>query len=260
MSLGHRLDWFRRLIGTAIAFASFGIGGSVLGLLFPLYNLFVPKAQRQDRARHAVHCTFSLFMRWMRFLGVLDWQVYGSENLGRPGQLVIANHPSLLDVVFMMAQIKQPNCVVKSSLWRNPCMIGPVKSAGFISNDNTAQMIDAGVASLASGDCLLIFPEGTRSTPYQTPHFHRGASMMAIKGARVLTPVVLTVYPTTLTKRENWYNIPSKSFIMTMKVCNDIDLAPYRKNHSAPLAARQLNQHLMNFYKSELSNGNGLTY
>lgn len=255
----QRINWFRRLIGTAIAFITFGIGGSLLGLLFPLFNLFIPKAQRKIKARNAIQFVFGFFMQWMRLLGVMDWHVIGAEKLGRKGQLIIANHPSLLDVVFVIAQIKSANCIVKSSLWRNPCMIGPVSAAGFIKNDDTTQMIEHGIEALKSGDCLVVFPEGTRTKPDQAIHFQRGAALMAIKGAEILTPVIITVSPSTLSKNEKWFNIPAKRFIMTMTVCDDIELASFRENNSPPIAARHLNGSIMALFNAEISNGSQST-
>ncbi|WP_028455796.1 lysophospholipid acyltransferase family protein [Chitinilyticum litopenaei] len=250
-----RIDWLGRLCGTAIAFGSFGLGGSLLGLCFPLLNRFIPAEQRQARARRLVHGTFLLFMHWMRWLGIMEWKVEGQERLGRPGQLIVANHPSLLDVVFMMAHIREPNCIVKSSLWRNPCMIGPVSAAGFIPNRDSAQMVEDGVAALRRGDCLIVFPEGTRSTPGCRPVFQRGAATLAVKAARILTPVVITVSPTTLTKQVKWYKIPPRRFVMTMRVGGDIELDPYRRASSGPLAARRLNNDLVDFYMQELERG-----
>jgi 1-acyl-sn-glycerol-3-phosphate acyltransferase len=248
------IKWLRRLIGTAIAFISFGIGGSLLGLLFPSFCLFVPSSQRKTWARNSIHHVFGIFLRWTRFLGVLDWKVIGAEKLGRRGQLIIANHPSLLDVVFVIAQIKTANCIVKSSLWRNPCMIGPISAAGFIKNDDTSQMIEQGIDALKGGDCLVIFPEGTRTKPNETLHFQRGAALIAIKGAEILTPVVITVSPSTLSKNKKWYIIPSKRFVMTLKVCDDINLSNYRINNSSPIASRLLNSSIIDLFTTELRN------
>lgn len=120
-----QLNYIQRLFGTAIAFTSFGLGGATLGLAFPLLNWLTPKNQRQPRARRAIHAVFKVFLRLMRALGIMAWQVEGVERLGRAGQWVIANHPSLLDVVFIMAHIDEPNCVVKGALFRNPFTCGP---------------------------------------------------------------------------------------------------------------------------------------
>ncbi|MBE9607827.1 lysophospholipid acyltransferase family protein [Chitinilyticum piscinae] len=255
MSVRARLDWCRRLLGTAVAFSTFGVGGVVLGGVFPLLNRITPLALRRARARRLIHLTFSVFMRWMRWLGIMEWRIEGEHRLGRPGQLVVANHPSLLDVVFMMSHIREPNCVVKGGLWRNPCMVGPVSAAGFIPNHSSEQMVLDSIAALQEGDCLIVFPEGTRTTPGAPLHFHRGAATIAVKGAQVLTPVVLTITPTTLTKQDKWYKIPPRRFVMSLRVGDDIDLAPYRQGVSAPVAARRLNADLFDFYQQELQRG-----
>ncbi|WP_410498074.1 lysophospholipid acyltransferase family protein [Chitinibacter sp. S2-10] len=255
MNCSRQLDRIARLVGTAIAFSSFGIGGALLGLFFPILNAATPSKRRQIQARRIIHHVFLLFLRWMRLLGIMEWRIDGQEKLGHAGQLVVANHPSLLDVVFMMAHITEPNCIVKASLWRNPCMVGPVSAAGFIPNNSSEQMIESGVTALQGGDCLIIFPEGTRTTPGQPLMLHRGAATIAIKGAKILTPVVITVTPTTLTKSEKWYKIPPRRFVMTLRVCNDIELAPYRNASSDPIAARRLNADLTDFYTQELNRG-----
>mgnify|MGYP001601939114 CR=1 FL=1 len=250
-----KANYLRRLLGTAIAFSTFGLGGAALGLVFPLLNGVTPTQQRQPLARRTIHAAFIFFLRWMRALGIMEWQVEGIERLGRPGQLVIANHPSLLYVVFIIAHIEQANCVVKGALLRNPFTRGPVRAAGFIANEVSETMLEQGAASLAQGDCLIMFPEGTRTKPEQAIAFHRGAAALALKAARHLTPVIIDVSPTTLTKNEKWYSIPPRKFKMTLRVADDIDLTPYRSKGSAPIAARRLNADLTAFYTRECHRG-----
>lgn len=255
MMLREQLNYVRRLLGTAIAFTSFGLGGAAMGLLFPVLNQVTPSAQRQPRARRAIHGVFVIFLRMMRALGIMEWHAEGVERLGRSGQLVIANHPSLLDVVFMMAHIDEPNCVVKGALFRNPFTRGPVSAAGFIPNDDSEVMLNLGAQALSRGDCLIMFPEGTRTTPGLEMSFHRGAAALALKAAQVLTPVVIDVSPTTLTKNEKWYRIPARRFRMTLRVADDIDLGLYRQNGPVPIAARRLNADLIDLYTRECHRG-----
>ena len=56
--------------------------------------------RRQARARVTIARTFRLFIAALRRTGVLAFDFQGGERLGRPGQLIIANHPSPLDVAF----------------------------------------------------------------------------------------------------------------------------------------------------------------
>lgn len=247
--------YYWRLIATALSFSVFGIGGVILLLVvFPLQSLLPGDAlQRRRRARLTVSRLFMFFIKFMRAMGVLTFQFDGAERLGRPGQLIIANHPSLLDVVFLIAHLRDTGCVVKESLWRNPSMRGPVQACGYISNNGSAEMLDDAAQTLRDGQTLIIFPEGTRTTPGLPPTFHRGAAAIALRGAQVITPVYISVNPTTLTKAEPWYRIPARRMHYQLRVGADLQPAQYLAGHSAPIASRHLNQQLHQQYTQELA-------
>jgi len=247
--------WPWRLIATGLSFALFGLGGLVLRLIvFPLLALLPGDVLRQRlRARQTVSRLFWLFVQFMYRSGVLTYQVEGVERLGRPGQLVIANHPSLIDVVVLISLIRDANCVVKQSLWDNPFTRGPIRAAQYISNNGSADMLDEAAGALQQGQTLIIFPEGTRTTPGQAPQFHRGAAAIALRGAQLVTPVVISVTPTTLTKAEPWYRIPSRRFHFHLRVGDDIDPQTFASRGSLPIASRQLNDHLHRHFIKELA-------
>lgn len=244
-----------RLLATALSFSLFGIGGVLLRLLvFPLLAL-LPGDQltRRTRARATVSWSFRWFVEFMFRTGVLTYEVEGIERLGRSGQMVIANHPSLIDVVVLIAFIRDANCVVKQSLWDNPSMRGPIRAAQYISNSGSLDMLDEAAGALQSGQTLIVFPEGTRTTPGQHPEFHRGAAAIALRGARIVTPVVISVTPTTLTKAEPWYSIPSRRFHFRLRVGEDIDPQQFSALGPAPVASRKLNEHLHQHFIKELA-------
>lgn len=251
----HSAPYAWRLLATALSFSLFGIGGVLLRVLvFPLLSLLPGDALlHRRRARAVVSWTFYKFVRFMYRMGVLTYEVEGIERLGQPGQLVIANHPSLIDVVVLIAFIRDANCVVKQSLWDNPSMRGPIRAAGYISNSGSLDMLDEAAGALQQGQTLIVFPEGTRTTPGQAPDFHRGAAAIAIRGARIVTPVVISVSPTTLTKAEPWYSIPSRRFHFRLRVGEDIDPQAFNALGPAPLASRKLNDHLHQHFIKELA-------
>src|SRR5690606_17622653 len=225
MRQAYNAPWLWRLIATALSFALFGLGGLFLRLVvFPLSALLPGDARvRRRRARATTSRLFWLFVQFMYRSGVLTYEVEGAERLGRPGQMVVANHPSLIDVVVMISVIPDANCVVKQSLWDNPFTRGPIRAAQYISNSGSMDMLEEAVQALREGQTLIVFPEGTRTTPGQPPVFHRGAAAIALRGAQVITPVIISVEPTTLTKAEPWYSVPSRRFHFHLRVGEDID-------------------------------------
>ncbi|OQR38300.1 1-acyl-sn-glycerol-3-phosphate acyltransferase [Pseudomonas sp. T] len=254
--LSKRADaWLWRLFATGLCFALFGIGGLLLRVLvFPLLALLPGDAlRRRTRARQTVSRLFWLFVRIMQRSGVLTYEVEGISRLGRPGQMVIANHPSLIDVVFLIGLIRDANCVVKQSLFANPFTRGPVTAAQYISNNGSMDMFDEAVDALQQGQTLIVFPEGTRTTPGAAPQFHRGAASIALRGASVITPVTITVTPTTLTKAEPWYSIPARRVHFRLRVGDDLDPQVFACQGPAPAASRRLNAFLHQHFIKELA-------
>lgn len=246
--------WWRR-IATGFCFAYFGLGGLFLRIaVFPLLKLFAKDAAEHQRlSRLVIHITFRGFVQCMYRSGVLTYQIEGAERLGRPGQMIIANHPSLIDVVVLISLVRNANCVVKESLWHNPFTRGPIRAAQYISNNGSMEMLEDAANCLADGQTLIIFPEGTRTEPGRFPEFHRGAAAIALRGANVITPVFISVTPTTLTKAEPWHQVPARRFHFHLRVGEDIDPTSFSNQSPLPIASRKLNDFLHHYYSQELA-------
>jgi 1-acyl-sn-glycerol-3-phosphate acyltransferase len=252
--VGKRQTYVWRLFATGACFVLFGLGGLVLGLLvFPLMLLWPSSPElRRARIRSSVQRAFRLFVEVMRVVGVLRYEFVGSERLGRPGQLIIANHPTLIDVVFIIAFTSAPTCVVKTALFTSPFTRHVVRAAGYLRNTPTDKMIAYSVSALQAGDSLVMFPEGARTRVGQPLLFHRGASRVAVEGASVLTPIFIRVDQLLLNKSYPWYRIPPKIPNFSIVVGEDIDLAPFR-SVPIPRGSRCLNDRLIEIYEKHLA-------
>lgn len=222
------LDRARRLAGTAASFTVFGIGGLLVGLLlFPAIHLSSgDRAVAQRRCQVIIGRCFAAFIWLMRTLGVLTYRWENAERLDRDGLLVVANHPSLIDVVFIISRMPHTLCVVKSSHWRNPFVMGVMRATGYIPNDDPIRLVEDCAAALAKGHSLVIFPEGTRTQPGVPLELKRGAASIIAASGKTFTPVAIHVSPTTLTKGEKWYQIPPEKPHWTLRVGEDISPTP----------------------------------
>ena len=254
LPVDERRDFFYwRFLVTGFSFLLFPIGAVVVGVvLLPLVRLFPASAERRRaRARAIMRGGLRLFIAIMSGLGGMTYEFRGVERLGRPGQMIVANHPSLIDVVFLLGFSPAPGCVVKAGLWRNPLTYWAVTLAEYIRNDSPATMIEAAARSLREGQHLIMFPEGTRTVPNAPFVFHRGAANIAVRAAKVVTPVYIRCEPTTLTKSERWYRIPARRPRFTLIVGDDLDPQAYR-NRPAPVASRQFNDFLQAHFQERL--------
>lgn len=247
--------YYWRFFVTALSFSMFSIGALIVGLLLmPLVRVLPASRElKRARARGVMRVSLRLFVAQMAGLGGMTYEFRDAQRLGRPGQLIVANHPSLIDVVFLLAFVPGTGCVVKQGLWRNPLTRGAVTLAEFITNDPTSSMIQSASAGLEDGQTVIMFPEGTRSVPGQPFVFHRGAANVALRAARIVTPVYVRCQPTTLTKAEHWYRIPSRRPHFSLIVGDDIDLQPFRDTSSLPKASRAFNEHLQTHFSVQLT-------
>lgn len=237
----QKLSYGWRLFATGFSFVCFGLGGLLLwALVFPVLSVLpMNRLQRISLGQQVVHYSFYVFIGLMHRIGIMTYEINGLEKLNRAGQLIIANHPTLVDVVFLISRIKQANCIVKDSLWRNPFMRGPILNAGYISNGDPEKMIADCVAWLQSGGSMIIFPEGTRSVPNNPSHFQRGAAAIALQANTIVTLVTLSCTPSTLTKAEPWYHIPERRFHLVMNVGDDVDLTVFTEIEPKSIAVRR---------------------
>ncbi|RKH47314.1 lysophospholipid acyltransferase family protein [Corallococcus sicarius] len=250
----ERLERAWRIFATGLSFATFGLGGLALRLIyFPLLQLFVREPGRQTRlARLAVHHSFRFFVGYMRFLGVLRYELEGVEKLSRSGLLILANHPTLIDVVFLISLVPNADCVVKASLANNPFMRGPIRATRYLCNDSGPGLIQDCIASVKAGNNLIIFPEGTR-TPVRGPmQLQRGAANIAVRGPCDITPVTIRVSPSGLTKGVPWWKVPERPMHFIIRVEDDIRVSPEDADAGeAAKAARQLTTRLHDHFSRE---------
>ncbi len=224
------VSYYLRLVATWFCFIVFGTSGLLLGVtIVPLvWILSRSRERRTARMRWLVHQAFRGFINLMGWCRGITCSVAGNERLGRPGQLIVANHPTLVDVVLLLASTPGAGCVVKRAIWRNPLTAAVVRGAGYLPNSPTDEMILKAAELLSRGESLIIFPEGTRSVAGQPLTFHRAAANIALRSAKVVTPVFLHVNPPALSKALPWYQVPVTCPHLSLRVGDDIDPAQFR--------------------------------
>lgn len=249
----ERADRAWRMLATGLCFAAFGLGSLLLGLvIFPLLHLLVWRREPRVRiARAVIRGTFGFLIAMMRATGVLTLEVHGVERLRGGGRLILANHPTLIDVVLLMSLVERGDCIVKGALGRNPITRGPVRAAGFVFNDGGEGLLEDCLRSLRGGSNLIIFPEGTRSSA-EPMRLQRGAARVAVHGELDITPVRIRCTPATLRKGEKWWRVPARRPHFRVEVDEAIAVTPFiAATPHAALAARRLNAHLTDYFSRE---------
>lgn len=254
MFKGINYSW--RIIATGSCFVLFGFGGLVLSLIvFPLQKIVIKDEIKQKLiARKTVHHTFKFFIAMMSFTGIFNFSLSKAQQLREiNGYLILANHPSLIDVVVLISLIPNADCVVKTHLFNNVFLRGVVKNTGYISNSDSQGLLIDCQSSLAAGNNLIIFPQGTRTNQGEQIKFQRGAANIALRCQTKVMSVLLSVTPSTLTKSEAWFNVPATKAHFSAEVVNNTPIAPPIENDSISSQVRHYNRALEQFFEKELS-------
>jgi 1-acyl-sn-glycerol-3-phosphate acyltransferase len=237
-----------RVLRTGVAFFTFGVGAIVVAaIVSPLrLRLGGTSARREVAVQRVVRTAFRLFAWWMFSLGLIRVSWIGADRLrGRAPRLVVANHPTLIDVVLLLAQLPQADCIVKTAARRN---------------DDGDALVDACAERIARGRSVVLFPEGTRSPRGGLRRFQRGAAHIALKSGCPIVPVVITCRPPTLLKGQPWHDVPDQRARFVLRVGEPIDPAQYLDAETTvPVAARRLTADLQTLYERQLSADEGHT-
>ena len=132
-------------------------------------------------------------VRWARLACGIEYRVSGLENLPTRGCVVVANHQSSWETLFLATLFPQVCILLKRELLSIPFfgwalrLLRPIA----IDRDNPRaalkQLVEQGAARLGQGNSVLVFPEGTRVESGQAVRFTRGAAQLAIRaGADIL--------------------------------------------------------------------------
>ena len=200
-----------RALASGIGFSVFGLGALVLvGLCFPAVRLSTrDRLVQTRRARRLIEASFRLFARVLVALGAIDvsYQQCRWPERGGP-RLILANHPTLIDVCLLVARVPDADCVVKREAWSNPFLAGVMRAADYIPNDGGEQLVQTCVERLRAGRTLILFPEGTRSPKGELRAFKRGAARIALQAGCPVQLVDIACRPPFLGKGDPWYQVP----------------------------------------------------
>lgn len=257
-----KINYYWRLLATGVCFAVFGVGALIMAvIIFPVVSLLARK-NKAKYARWVIHKGFAGFLWLMQASGVLKFEIKGAEKLKQCSNvLILANHPTLIDVVALIAHIPNASCVVKRALWSNFFVGGVVRAAEYISNSDPDNLIQDCAADLRVGNPLVIFPEGTRTTPNKPLKFKRGAAHMALDSNVPIMPIVISCKPSTLTKGEKWYTIPPQKAHLYIEVFESQSIHHLVNSHDdhQVVTARQLTSTLEQHFTEAINKHGTIT-
>ena len=244
-----------RILATGLAFVGGGIFPLLLAASVPVLHMFPGGRERAElRAQRGIHWLTRFYLRGAGLLGAYRVRCSDREILQRPGILVVANHPTLLDAWALMSQMPQADCIVKERYYDNFFLGGSARGAGFIPNRDGPGLVDECVDRLRRGRSLIIFPEGTRSPKHELGPFARGAAHIALRSGCDPIPVTLRCDPATLYHGQAWWDVPNSTPILTLTVGDPLPIKDViEPEMSRGRAARALTSRFRETFERQLA-------
>ncbi|TPV96831.1 MAG: 1-acyl-sn-glycerol-3-phosphate acyltransferase [Myxococcales bacterium FL481] len=170
--------------------------------------------RRARQLQNIQHRAFWLMHRWIEALRLVRLAARSDAHGSIPNQpcVVVANHPTLLDVTAIMAVFGGMCTVVKPRLfrawWLHALMRGARHIEGATAPTGAAKVVQAAVSRIKHGHRVLIFPEGTRSPEHGISAFGRTAFEIACRANVAIWPVWVRCDPPYLTKTTPLHRLP----------------------------------------------------
>lgn len=182
-------------------------------------GLLPPKLRPEPFFQRVLHRCFQFFLWWMRTIrvGFVRFDP-GFATLPRKVVLV-ANHPGLTDITFLLARLPEALCIFKPSIRANPILGMAAVRAGYVISSDGVDAIRAAVDKVRAGNTLIVFPEGTRTPAGKSLGTLRPGFALIAQRAEVPVQLLYLDYDGhVLTKHTSWWRPQPLPFRASVEV------------------------------------------
>lgn len=242
---------FQRLLKATHAYLSLALGLGLLALMCliwtliaPLLAALLPAQVSRNMGRWTISRAFRLYLGFLTLIGGVRIDLTALDDLsGAPPMILAPNHPGLLDAVLLLSRLPRLACVVKAELLRNPWLGTGARLAGYIGNASRHGMIRGAVAVLQSGNPLLLFPEGTRTTRPPVNPFRNSLALIAKRAGTPIQTIFIETDSPFLGKGWPWLRRPDLPVVIRVRL---------GERFPPPTAVREATARLQRYFETEL--------
>ncbi|RYF65265.1 MAG: 1-acyl-sn-glycerol-3-phosphate acyltransferase [Comamonadaceae bacterium] len=134
------------------------------------------------------------------------------------GLIIVANHPSMLDALLLVAHLPRSACIMKASLMKNIFLGAGARLARYIRNDSAHAMVKQAVADLRQGGQLVIFPEATRTAQWPLNPFTPGVTLIAKLAKAPIQTVIIDTDSPYLGKGWPLWRVPPLPVVFSLRL------------------------------------------
>lgn len=242
-------------VWTAYEYVAMVLGLGALAVLclswlpFALLCSVLPHRVGTFVGRMGIMIGFRLYLHFLSLFCACRFDLLALDALRRESPLiVVANHPSLLDVVLIASRLPNAVCIMKAALMDNILLGAAARLARYIRNDVPVRMIRRASRELHRGAHLLIFPEGSRTSTFPFDGCTSAAGLIA-RRAKVPVQAVLIDFSTPyLGKAWPLFRKPELPLRVRIRL---------GQRFQAPAQVSVFTEELANYYRETLGRASG---
>jgi len=172
MKLLAGLGLYATMLFIGVASLAWNLLALLLGLL--------PERHARAIGRAGIAYGYRLFWAVAQGLQVMRIEDGGLDALrDERGLIIVANHPTMLDALLLVARLPRSACIMKASLLDNIFLGAGARLARYVSNQSAWTMIHQARDTLRQGGQLVIFPEGSRTATPPLDPFRPSVTLIA---------------------------------------------------------------------------------
>ena len=196
-----------------------GLGSLLWNAVAVLLYRLLPLATGRRIGRAAIAAGYRVFWTLARLAGMVRLHADVLDSLrDEPGLIIVANHPSMLDAMMLVARLPRSVCIMKASLLRSPFLGPGARLARYIRNDSACGLVRMAVADLQLGGQLVIFPEGTRTTLSPVNPFRSGVTLIAKLARAPIQTVFIDTHSPYLCKGWPLWRLPPLPIVFSVRL------------------------------------------
>ena len=229
-----------RALITLLEMIIFAIGGLFIGLIIiPLSAIRFKDLEHKRFCANIVHKSWKFFNNLLCKFGSIKIETNGDfSNIN--GKVIVANHPSLLDIVLLIGLIPNCLCLAKKELLKNPIMHNIVKYLYIINDVDLDEFQNETKEALENGFNIVIFPTGTRTLPDEELKIHKGSAQIAINANVDIIPITIKAdYPLLI---KNHFPLDAGEKIITFEITRkeNIKVSDYKTPDTTDIKLRKV--------------------
>ncbi len=250
---------FFRGVVVLLLFALFGIGAIFIGFcIFPVICIFAPVEKRRKYCCDVIHKAWNFFSNTMQKTGTIRLKLNNPSEFEKIinnegcGKIIVANHPSFIDIVLLIGLFPNTVCMAKKELKKNFFMRNIVKTLYLINDEDNDKLVKDAIGIMQEGFNIVIFPTGTRTTEDENLKLHKGAAFLALHSGCDIVPINISCSYKFLAKNQKVYDAGIEPVEYLLTVNETIKISDFIRRNSS-LSDIQLRNRVNNEIKEKLT-------